>query len=294
MLRSRPLHDKVLRRLPWTNTRMRHGTQLSTGGPSMTSQAQAPASVPAFQPLLATPEPDDLSSHLHRLFIGILGLLLPILLWTIAGWRPTTGLQPWEILNSVSAYYYTGAAAAFVGILVALAVFLFTYRGYGNEYRRRDQFAAIIAGTAAIGVAFFPTGAPADLPLPSWWTPQTRTIHYFSAVVLFGAFIFFSLFLFPKSKLTEGESLPLGKRVRNRIYRFCGLAMLVCILWAGSALFTGAAIFWPEAVALELFAVSWLVKGHADWTAVNFGRRVLYYGRHPSQLVGEVRRAIRG
>ena len=260
----------------------------------MTSRTRAPASIPAFEPLFATTEPDDLSSHMHRLFIGVLGLLLPFLLWIIAGWRPTAGLQPWEILSSVSAYYYTGAVAAFVGILVALAVFLFTYPGYGNEYKRRDQSAAIIAGTAAIGVAFFPTGAPSDLPVPSWWTPQTRTIHYTSAVVLFGAFIVFCLFLFPKSKVKKGESLPLDKRVRNRIYRFCGLAMLVCMLWAGSALFTSAPIFWPEALALEFFAVSWLVKGRADWTAVNLGRRTLHYGSHPGQLVGEAWRAIRG
>ena len=97
----------------------------------------------------------------------------------------TGSLQPWKILESVSAYYYTGDVAAFVGILVALSVFLFTYRGYSNAYRRRDQCAAIIAGTVAIGVAFFPTGDPASLPVPSWWTPQTRTIHYFSAVVMF-------------------------------------------------------------------------------------------------------------
>ncbi len=258
----------------------------------MTSEIKDPASVPTFQPLFATPKLDDLSSHRHRLFIGILGLLLPILLWVIAGWRPTTGLQPWEILNSVSSYYYTGAIAAFVGILVALAVFLFTYSGYGNEHRNRDLIAAIIAGIATVGVAFFPTGAPADLAVPSWWSPLTRTIHYISAVVLFGSFIFFSLFLFPKSNRKAGESLPLGKRVRNSIYLFCGLGMVVCILWAGSALITDAAIFWPEAIALELFAVSWLVKGHADWTAINFGKRVLHYGRYPGQLINEVRKVI--
>jgi len=50
--------------------------------------------------------------------------MLPLLLWVIAGWRPTTGVQPWELMSSVSAYYYTGAVAAFVGILVSLAVFL--------------------------------------------------------------------------------------------------------------------------------------------------------------------------
>jgi len=260
----------------------------------MTSDTPASASVLALPPLFPTPEPDDLSSHAHRQLIGGLGLVLPALLWLIAGWRPTEGLQRWELLSSVSAYYYTGAVAAFVGILIALAVFLFTYRGYKNEYRRRDRIAGIVAGGAAVLVAFFPASAPSDLPVPSWWTPRTETIHYISAVVLFGAFIFFSLFLFPKSKVKSGEPLPLDKRWRNRIYISCGLGMVVCMAWALSALFTGAPIFTPEALALEFFAVSWLVKGRADRTAVTASRRTLHYGRHPGQLVGKVWSAIRG
>lgn len=260
----------------------------------MTSHTPAPGSLPAFGPLFATPERDDLSSHRHRQFIGYLGLVLPLLLWVIAGWRHTAGLPRWELLSSVSAYYYTGAVAAFVGILVALAAFLVTYRGYDNEYKRSDRIAAIIASVAAIGVAFFPTCAPGNLALPSWWTPQTGTIHYISAAVLFSTFIFFSLFLFPKSKVRKGEPVPVDKRVRNLFYVSCGVVMLVCVFWAGSSYFTDAPIFWPEAIALEFFAVSWLVKGHADWTLVAGGRRTLHYGRHPGQLVGEIWRSIRG
>lgn len=260
----------------------------------MTAHTAVPDTGQALEPLFATAEPDDLSSHVHRQFIGGLGLVLPVLLWLIAGWRPTEGLPRWELLGSVSAYYYTGAVAAFVGILFALGVFLFTYRGYNNEYRRRDRVAAIVAGSTAFLVAFCPTSAPNDLSVPSWWTPRTGTIHYISAVILFCAFSFFSLFLFPKSKVGGGKPLPLDKQARNWIYILCGIAMVVCMLWAGSAYFTGAPIFWPEALALEFFAVSWLVKGRADRTAVVVGRRTLYYGRHPGELVGEVWGAIRG
>ncbi|MFC1981622.1 hypothetical protein ACFLVN_05225, partial [Chloroflexota bacterium] len=222
--------------------------------------------------------------------IGYLGLILPALLWLIAGWRTMEGLQPWKPLASVSAYYYTGAVSAFAGILVALALFLFSYRGYDNAYHRRDRIAAIIAGVAAVLVAFFPTGAPGDLKALSWWTPLIGGIHYFSAVVLFGAFIFFSIFLFRRSKVKRGESLPRGKRFRNVIHIFCGVAMLACMLWAGIATVTGATIFWPEAFALEFFAVSWLTKGRADITVVAAGKRTLYYGRHHRQLFAEFRR----
>lgn len=254
----------------------------------MTSNPDA-ASGPARESLFIAKKDDDLSSHLHRQLIGGVGVILPFLLLIIAGWRPTEGLPRWEILDSISAYYYTGAVAALVGTLVALAAFLVTYRGYGNEYQERDRIAAIVASVAAIGVAFFPTTAPGDLPEPSWWTPQTRTIHYVSAVVLFSAFVFFCFFLFPKRKK---EPQPFDKKVRNAFYYSCGVVMLACMIWAGSSYFTGAPIFWPEAIALWCFALSWLVKGHIDWTLGALGSRTRYYGRHPGQLVGDVWRAI--
>ena len=247
-------------------------------------------SVENVRRFFAVPETDDLSSNAHRQLIGYMGLILPALLWLIAGWRPTEGLQPWKPLTSVSAYYYTGAVSAFAGILVALALFLFSYRGYDNAYHRRDRIAAIIAGVATVLVAFFPTGAPGDLEALSWWTPLVGGIHYFSAVVLFGAFIYFALFLFRRSKVKRGASLPRGKQFRNVIHIFCGVAMLACMLWAGIATVTDAPIFWPEALALEFFAVSWLAKGRADITVVATGKRTLYYGRHPRQLFAEFQR----
>ena len=258
----------------------------------MTTLTEDSTSIPTQESLFATSEEDDLSSHRYRQLIGYLGMTLPLLLWNIAGWRPTEGLPRWGLLNSVSAYYYTGSVAVFVGILVALALFLVTYRGYNNEHNRRDRIAGIIAGVAAIGVAFFPTRAPLDSLKPSWWAPHMRAIHYISAIVMFGAFIFFSIYLFPKSKTKEGEPVHLGKRVRNFFYISCGLVMLVCMLWAGSAYFTKAPIFWPETIALVFFAMSWLVKGRADWTLVIVGKRVRHYGRHPGQLISLVRRII--
>ena len=239
------------------------------------SMSGDPLSNPAGGSLVPSSEPDDLSGHAHRQLIGYLGLSLPVLVWLAAGWRPMSGLEAWTLLGSISAYYHTGAVAALVGILIALAVFFFTYRGYGNEYGRRDRIAAVMAGAAAVLVAVFPARPPDGLPPPLWWDETTGRIHYAAAVVLFGAFIFFALFQFPKSKQTPGEPLPLDKRVRNRIYRVCGAAMAVCVAWAGTALFTGAAIFWPEALALECFAVSWLVKGRADRTAIAVGTRTL-------------------
>ncbi len=243
--------------------------------------------------LFPTPEKDDLSDHAHRQLIGVIGLVLPPLLWLIAGWRLIEGLRRWEPLSSVSAYYYTGSVSVFAGALVALAVFLFSYRGYDNKHRRRDRVAATIAGVAAVMVAFFPTNVPKELPVLSWWTPIMGSIHYLSAVVLFCSFIFFSLVQFPISKVEKGK-LPPDKRARNRIYISCGVAMAVCMLWAVIAVYNDAPIFWPETMALEFFAISWLVKGRVDKTAVSAGEQTLHYVRHPRQLVDNVKRNIRG
>ncbi len=219
------------------------------------------------------PDADDLSHQAHRQLIGYLGILLPLILVVLAGLRPTPGLSSWAPLGSISAYYYTGAVAAFVGILFALALFLLTYRGY-KEYRA-DRIAGTVGGIAALGVALFPTGAPGDVPEPSWWTPVLRGAHYISAVSLFVVFIVFALWLFRKTNQSKRGSLSGGKRWRNRVYLVCGLIMAVSVLWAGSSLFTGAPIFWPEAIALWAFAFSWLVKGYAHRSVANLVRGAL-------------------
>lgn len=260
----------------------------------MTSRSAVPVADKAHEPLFAKNESDDRSTHAYRQLIGSLGLVFPFVLWLIAGWRQTRDLARWKLLTSVSSYYYTGSVAVFVGILVALGVFLITYQGYDNKYGRHDRIASRIAGWAAILVAFFPTEAPIESLAPFWWTSATGKIHYIAAVVLFCSFSFFSLFLFTKTKHKAEELLPQDKLVRNRIYIFCGILMVGCIVWAGIASFMQASIFLPEALALESFALSWLTKGRADRTTVIVARRTLYYGRNPRKLVADVRSAIRG
>jgi hypothetical protein len=212
--------------------------------------------------------PDDLSDHAHRQLIGYVGLVLPLLLVVIALLRD--GVDRWRSLTSVSAYYYTGAVAAFVGMLVSLALFLFTYRGYKNEYHWVDRAAAVIAAIAALGVALFPTVAPADVPALSWWLPVTGVLHQVCAGVLFTMFAVFALFLF---RITPpGEPVSREKRMRNHAYLVCGLLIVASIIWAIIAGLRGRPIFLPESVALVAFAVSWLIKGKAYKTIASVAR----------------------
>jgi hypothetical protein len=212
--------------------------------------------------------PDDLSDHAHRQLIGYIGLVLPLILILMAMVRD--GVAQWRSLESISAYYYSGAAAAFVGMLVALALYLFTYRGYRNKYYWADRAASTIAAVSALGVAIFPTAAPDGVPALSWWTPVTGVLHHVFAFFLFAMFAVFALWLFRIKP--DGEEVTPGKRWRNRVYLLCGIVIVGSIIWAGVAGLNGRSIFWPESVALIAFAVSWLVKGYAHTTIADAAR----------------------
>lgn len=208
--------------------------------------------------------PDDRSSHLHRQVIGWLGLGLPLLVVVFNHWRPDPEIPP-RLLTSISAYHFTEGVPAFAGILAALSVFLLTYRGYGNAWQRQDRVAAVVAGVAAAGVALFPTEPPVARASTAWWTVGIGVVHYVSATVLFSAFIFFALVLFPKT--APGAPPPTPDKIwRNRLYRACGVAMIGCLVWIAVASYFERTIFWPEALLLWVFAASWLIKGRTDET----------------------------
>jgi hypothetical protein len=191
---------------------------------------------------------DALVSYLTlRRVVGALGVGLPVILavWGFAR------CACFEIQPSISDYYGLRTRDAFVGILFAIAWFLFAYRGYD----RRDDLAGDLACLFAIGVALFPNSGAA-------WE---AVVHFGSAVALFLVLSYFALFLFTK---TGGVPTP-EKRMRNRIYRTCGVSILVCIVLIGvyywrfrdSVLAGLKPVFWLESLALWAFGISWFVKG---------------------------------
>ena len=229
--------------------------------------ATRPEAPPAFQYTPPATEPPGryLSSRRHRQLIGMLGLALPTLLVAIAWVFPNDAATRWPIRDSISAYYYTSGVAVFVGVLVALAVFLLVYQGYPNRrYHWADRGAAVIAGIAALGVAFFPTETRAPVPALLWWRPFTGQLHYVSAAVLFSMFAVFSLWLFRLT--TPGSEKSPDKKRRDAFYALCGIVIVACMVWARLAHVAHRSIFWPETIALVSFALSWLVKGasHRD------------------------------
>jgi len=99
-------------------------------------------------------------------------------------------------------------------------------------------------------------------------------VHYGSAVVLFLSFILFSIWLFRKSSIPRRADRPRDKRRRDDICLACGIVMILAVVGAGWCASRKAPIFWPEAIAIEAFALSWLVKGEARRTAMDALRRM--------------------
>jgi hypothetical protein len=238
--------------------------QGSLPGTTFTPPAKA-AGRADFTPSTAPPGSDDLTGRAHRQLIGSVGLLLPIVIYLIAAVAPNDADAPWQLRWSISAYYYTSAVVAFIGLLVALSLYLFAYEGYRNEWHRTDKRCARIAAVAALGVAVFPTSAPPGMALP-WWMEWMELVHYVSAVALFSAFAVFCFMIFtlPNPKGDNPDRI-----LQNRIYRGCGAIIVGSMIAAFIfGTFFNVPIFWFESVMLLAFATSWLVKGKIHKTAL--------------------------
>lgn len=188
-----------------------------------------------------------------RKAVGILGMSFPAILYLA---RLILDGK-WELLNSISSYYHSKAGNGFVGVLCAVALFMFSYLGHD----KKDNILGHLAAIFALGVAFFPNNVPDP------WT-TINIIHLASAFFFFITLIVFSLWLFRK---TDQEEMSDQKKNRNKVYLICGLCMSACILlivlykaWLIDIFPEHGAfqpVFWLESFALIAFGISWITKG---------------------------------
>ena len=193
-----------------------------------------------------------------RNFAGFLGMILPWIALTgaviYAKAQPTKIPDDfWETLSISATYYLTPALA---GILTTAAVVLICYKGYDW----RDELVTTISGIFGLMIVIFPCDCSAassnivgffQLPIAI-----SNVIHLASAVIFFILLAINSLFLF-----TLGESDTKQKRIRNIIYKVCGIGMFCTLFLLVLPIQFSAKIFIVEAIALTFFGVSWLVKG---------------------------------
>ncbi len=191
-----------------------------------------------------------------RKAVGCLGMGLPFILALGGGLLFDLPIQP-----SISDYYYTSTRDVFVGVLFAMGVFLFSYRGYG----KKDSLAANIAAVCVIGTALFPT-TPQN---PSELAATIGKLHVAFASAYFITLAYFSLVLFTKSDPTQPPTPR--KLQRNTVYRVSGYVILLSIVLIlllkllpigfDDSVTAFDPVFWLESVMVIAFGISWYVKG---------------------------------
>ncbi|MGX7668726.1 hypothetical protein [Flavobacterium pedocola] len=201
-------------------------------------------------------QPELISYRQLRLIVGLIGFILPIILIT----GNCIAKEAFHLEHSISHYYHTKMGDVFVGMLCAVALFLFTYKGYDkkNNGLLSDNQTGNLACIFALGVAFFPTSATKDEITSTSW------VHYISAGLFFSTLAYFSLKKFTKTRGLVTEM----KVIRNKIYRFCGWTIvfsIVMLLLYNVPLINKWVEESPyfilfEILALWAFAFSWLVK----------------------------------
>ena len=199
-----------------------------------------------------------LDQYLHlRASIGYLGFALPFVLALGA-----IALEGPGIRSSISDYYYSGMRNVFVGILCAIGVFLFSYKGYTKWQDRICNIAAF----CIVGVALFPTtpeiGATAGQQV-------IGVLHLCFAAGFFSAIAYFCLKIFTQN--TPGRSMTKNKARNNSVYVWCGwtiVGSIVLIALVNGLPKTMTAwargldpVFWLESTAVVAFGVSWMTKG---------------------------------
>jgi hypothetical protein len=198
-----------------------------------------------------------------RKAVGYLGVFFP----------PGLALGAWLIghcpcvRDSVSSYYYTDMVTYFAGTLCAVALFLFTYKGYDFM----DQVISNAGAIFALCIAFFPADETSFCSVCNVIArhphPFINTVHNLSAGLFFLTMAYMTLFLFTKTDPHQPSTKQ--KEKRNKVYKTCGYVMLISMLLIPCLKIKGipavfaeySAQFWLEAIVLMAFGFSWLVKG---------------------------------
>lgn len=233
-------------------------------------------------------------SHIKlRRLIGLLGGVLPFLLlggnYLISKLNVLTNdnfimycsAQKYSSMEaykrSISHYYYTPMGEIFTGILIAVAIFLFCYKGHPlrkGEVQISDKILTDIAAIGALGVVIFPAGNDGECIIDNFRifvsTKFIGYIHLTFALTFFVSLALMSIYNFRRTDKVE----DFGKGKYHDLYRICGFGILgsllfifIYILWIedlSPQLDNMHPIFIFETLALFFFSYAWLVKGKVD------------------------------
>lgn len=192
----------------------------------------------------------DINTTRLRCTIGWLAIALP---WLSVLFSMVFSHTIWPQSISITYYEFQTAMPALMIVLGSASFLLISYKGYDKT----DDIINTIAAVFGLLILLFPCfkeeyGICGSFQIPS---KISHIIHMIAAVVFFALLAFNSLFLFTKS----GGEMTKEKKIRNIIYRVCGIGMLASFLlllipnWR-------IGTWVVEAIALAFFGISWLTK----------------------------------
>lgn len=179
-----------------------------------------------------------------RTMLGTLGMLLPWIVVLLIGYFP----------DSISATWYTNACTVFMIILGSASILLISYKGY----EKIDDIILTLSGVFGLGICLFPCAistVPGKVGTFLIDSSTSNIIHFVCAIIFFGLLAYNSFFLFTKS---SGE-VTKKKKIRNIIYRVCGVGMLASFIIMAFPYFP-CQTWVTEALALFFFGISFLTK----------------------------------
>ncbi len=202
-----------------------------------------------------------------RILVGVLGMLLPLLIWLLLLLHSSV----YSPLDSISHYFYARAGTVFIIIVSLLAIFLLVYKGYESI----DFILSSIAGVGALLLLYFPTynidcncnTSNCNYVITHLNDNLFREkFHIAMAGIFLGSLALMSIFLFTKKKGDpKGFVLPELKATFKSQMQLSMLMIINNCFWvySGPEFNERNLTFWFEVIALEAFGFSWFVKGDA-------------------------------
>ena len=239
------------------------------------------ATTPRLHTSSATTAPwrPEINQYTIKFLIGLVALMLPVVEYAISYGKITSISQSYWYLDSTRYPDSYWSRNIFVASLVAIAALLSSYNGTSSK----QLWFGKVAAAAALLIANFPCNCGDDAH------ESVRGVHGASAGVMFAVLAWFCWDFIERAKTKLHDARKTAASRRIRIYKACGLGMLVAIaLFVVHALLPNPRdtdserlIFWGETFGLVSFGVSWLTASHKVRGITHSSERQTVFGMGP-------------
>lgn len=217
-----------------------------------------------------------------RRSVGWLGICLPILLIGFS----LINKNGCEILPSISDYYHTSVNIIFIGILAAIASFMYYYDGDNTEKVLCKICAAlaiiiVIAPTPLNELYILEPGAQiSNVDFTSCYIPKfsdppiVGQIHFIAATCFFLILAYLAGIKFRKRSIEKAEP-----PINQWIYGLCSFGMVIPMIIVGIHFFgsskspieenESSLVLICEVIMLWSFGIAWLTKGDFSFRTIS-------------------------